>query len=64
MITMNRLARILAEEFSRDGWGDIEPHWFKLVADECNETEPDAAEAEAMADVLQRVAARLNEEAA
>lgn len=61
-VTAERLARLMAEELARDCWGDIDPHWFKMVADgsahdpynHCRES------ASELGQVLGRVAERLN----
>ena len=61
-----RLAQILHEEFKRDNWGDIDPWLFKMVSGtlEVDDTVDDdnAEDAEALREVLERVAKRINEE--
>lgn len=59
MITKQELARILAEEFERGCWGDIDPYLFRRVAEPEDGNDDDVGGMEA---VLERVVARLNGE--
>jgi hypothetical protein len=62
MITTKQLARILHEEFDRDGWGDIDPYLFKVVgAGKDDEDDDDFNNAEDLREVLERATARINE---
>lgn len=58
-ITAKQLARIMFEELEREDWGDIDPYWFKWVA-EPQDGEPDYIEVGELAAVLERVVSRLN----
>lgn len=52
------LATILAEEFERDGWGDVDSYWFRAVAE-------DDVECDYVRDlrkVIDRVVERINNE--
>jgi len=62
-LTTERLAEILHEELDRDDWGDVDPFWIRMVS-EGNHTEDDEhhEDAEALANVLDRVVARLKED--
>lgn len=56
-ITVEKLGQILYEEFKADGWGTIDPWWFKNpphVADESLD------EGGGLYEVLERVVERLN----
>lgn len=53
------LARILYEEFDRDGWGDINPSYFGVVAQEIDPEDDNAEEQVALDQVLIRVVRRL-----
>ena len=59
MLEVKKLARIMHEEFERDGWGDIDPFLFKLVVD-CEDDEDD--DVMGLRSVLERVVKRLEEE--
>ena len=52
------LATILAEEFERDRWGDVDPYWFRAVVEEDMECEY----ARDLRKVMERVAERINNE--
>mgnify|MGYP001599056953 CR=1 FL=1 len=58
-MTSEHLAKILYEEFERDGWGDIDPYLFRYVF----EGDTDAEYAADMKRVLDRVVARLKKPA-
>jgi len=58
-ITAQLLAFLLVEELDRDDWSDIDLEWLEQVArGQCND--PAFGQAGALAQVLDRVAARLN----
>jgi len=59
-LTVEQLARYLSEEFERDEWGDIEPDWFKQIAD--GEVDDDEDDGRALGTVLSRVVKRINNE--
>lgn len=61
MLTVEKLARIMHEELEHDGWGDIDPDTFSLVAnaDGCDDEDEDEA---ALRSVLERVIKRLEDE--
>lgn len=52
------LAKILAEEFERDGWGLIDPDGFRAIAD----CDPLTHDGHALVSVLARIAKRIREE--
>lgn len=65
-VTAQQLAKLIYEELERDGWGDIDPSLFRMIAEGAagveNDDEPfelmdDSAE---MEKVLVRVCERLN----
>ena len=67
-IDVKKLAGILFEEFERDGWGDIDPILFGIVADgnthgedrdEEDRDEDQEEDAQGMEKVLGRVIGRL-----
>lgn len=64
-----RLAAILFEELEKDGWGDIDPTLFGLVADgyphgeDCDEDDRDEdleTDAQGLEVILERVVKRIN----
>lgn len=61
-MTLKDLARILKDEFGRDGWGDIDPYLFNLASQDPDpEDEGDLHEdAQHMRKVLSRVVQRIN----
>lgn len=62
-LTSEHLATLLFQELEKDGWGDIDSHWFKLVAEGNHTEEGDHHDqAEALSEVLDRVVQRLKEE--
>lgn len=56
-----RLAQILDEEFQRDSWGDLDPWLFKIVAGSQDAEEEEEENANALREVMERVASRINE---
>lgn len=71
MITARKLAGLLFEEFEKDGWGDIDPILFGLVADgkthgedtDDEDRDPDLeTDAQGLEAVLERVIKRLEAE--
>lgn len=59
-LTAERLGKILAEEFERDRWGDIDPFYFEYPAKK-NDRAADI-EGRGVYEVLERVVARLKED--
>jgi hypothetical protein len=60
MLTAEKLAKILDEEFEQDNWGDIDPYLFKEVVKPVKDSDH-ADDAEALREVLERVVKRLND---
>ena len=64
MVTGEKLAGMISEELEKDGWGDIEPYWFKVAAGmverEENEDPENLENGAALRQALDRVANRLN----
>ncbi len=61
-MTKEDLARILYEEFSRDAWGDVDPDLFLHVSEETDPedlSDDDQRDVESLAEVLDRVVARI-----
>ena len=54
-MTSEQLAKILYEEFERDGWGDIDPYLFCCVSEGVTDVEYAAG----MKSALDRVVVRL-----
>lgn len=59
-LTVERLGKILAEEFERDQWGDIDPFYFEYPAKKNDHAADD--DARGVYEVLERVVARLKED--
>jgi hypothetical protein len=63
-LTVKELGQILYEEFDRDGWGTIEPYYFKDPPKSEDhpdyDSEEDNCEMSGLYDVLERSAKRIN----
>lgn len=58
-LTVEKLAAMLYESFEKDKWGDMDPYWFKEVAEPVEDSDH-AEDVKGLREVLQRVVDKLN----